>query len=230
MRKIENLKIGEVFGTWKVVSLIDSKNHIYKCKCEDCGNEKEYSKYILRYNKYGLCKSCNPKIFRNLNKIKIHWNSELNKTPFTKLQDFNPAKKYWFICNNNHNFKSNLKDFSLENCCSCRDKVKGSHEKELFFSTAISLCTDLYDSIEIIDYNIKIPSIKALIVFSDEDKDTAFKKYYKSEVEYIKALEKQENIISSFEQEGYIVYNVFIVNNYEKNIDTISKLMVNLTK
>lgn len=228
MRRIENLKIGELFGTWKVVSLIDSKKHLYKCKCVDCGNEKEYNKYILRYNKYGLCKACNPKIVRNLSKIKIHWNSELNKTPFTKVQDFNPGKRYWFICNNNHNFKSTLKDFSLKNCCSCRDKLSGSQDKDLFFASTKSLCSDLFDHIETFDYNIKIPSIKALIVFSDEDKDSAFKKYYKSEIDYLKAVEKQENIITSFEQEGYTVYEIFIVNNYQKNIDTISRLMVKL--
>lgn len=230
MRKVvKNIEIGEKFTTWEVIALADPKKYRYLCRCS-CGNEKEFYKYVLRRNIYGLCKSCNPAIVKNLNKIKTHWNSELNKTPFTKAQDFNVSKRYWFICKNNHNFKSTLRDFSLDHCCSCRDKVKGSNDKEIFFEAALTLFKELFEVIEVIDYNIKIPQLKALITFTDEDRDKAFKNYYKNEIEYLKALEKQETIIESFKTKGYNTYEIFIVNNYNKNIDTVSNLMLKLTK
>lgn len=228
MVKVKDINIGESFSTWKVISIVDPKKYKYLCRCS-CGNEKVFNKYVLRKGLYGLCKSCNPSVTRNLNKIKIHWNSELNKTPFTKPQDFNVSKQYWFICENNHNFKSNLRDFSLDKCCSCRDKVKSSNEKIVFFKALTELFLELGIEIIIDEYNIKIPNLKALIVITDEDRDSSFKKYYKNELEYLKALEKQDSMVEQSIKESYTIFKIFIVDDYKKNIDTLGKLMLKLS-
>lgn len=228
MVKVKNIEIGETFHTWTVVAVSDPKKYRYVCKCS-CGNEAIFNKYALRKGFYGLCKSCNPSVVRNLNKIKRYWNSELNKTPFTKPQDFSVSKKYWFLCENNHNFRSSLRDFSLDKCCSCRDKVKSSNEKIIFFKSLVELLQDLGIKIEINDYNIKIPSLKVIIFVTDDDRDSSFKKYFKSEVEYLKAIEKQQSIIETSINENYKVMEIFIVDDYYKNIDTLGKLMLKLT-
>lgn len=222
----KNFDIGSRFSTWEVIELVDSKRYKYLCRCVDCGNTKIFNKYYLIKGNYGLCKGCNPTINKDVKIIARHWNSELNGQPFTKLQDLDMGKNYWFICNKFHNFKSTIKNFSLDRCCSCKDNTSNSNDKILLYNSTLLAAKDLYKEVTNKEYYIVINDIKALILFREKDLDTSFRNYFSSESKYLEYLQEEKSIKEEYIKEGFKIYIIKVEKNYKENIDSVGKLML----
>lgn len=99
-----------------------NKNYNYICKCIECGEEKSISKYNLLRNTYALCKKCGVKsvLEANISEILKYWNKDLNN--ITNMQEMydNPSAIYWFTCSKGHNFRKTIRDFSPDQCPTCK--------------------------------------------------------------------------------------------------------------
>lgn len=118
----KNLKIGDIFHTWEVIS--EAKNYNYNCKCIECGDEKVINKYALLNNTYALCKKCGVKsiLESNIDTILRYWNKDLNGSYTIEEILENPSTIYWFTCSKGHNFRKTIRDFSPESCPTCKKK------------------------------------------------------------------------------------------------------------
>lgn len=120
MKEKRVINIGQVFTTWKVLSI--GKDYKCECECIKCGQKKVISKYMLLNNTYGLCKQCGLEsvLEANIDVILQYWNNDLNEVYDVKEIIKNPTKTYWFTCANGHNFKKSLRDFTPESCPKCK--------------------------------------------------------------------------------------------------------------
>ena len=219
----KNFKVGDVFTTWEVVKCIDSKSYKYLCVCNKCGAEKSFIKYNLLKGSYSLCKSCAPNSIKNINLIRFHWNTELNGISFTKPQDFNLERPYWFICDKFHNFKSSIKDFSLSRCRSCKEKELDSKNKIMIYTIAVKVLKAMFDIVEDDDCWILIPDLNFALHLIEKDKFSNFRKYFTSERAMLEYLKDNKNRATSYEKQGYTIKEFCLENDFKKDIDNFKK-------
>ena len=135
----KQFNIGDKFLSWEVISCEDPKKYRYLCRCS-CGSEKVFNKYNLLRGSYAPCKNCDSAKLSNVAYLRRYWNSELNGVTFTRPQDFSLTQSYWFMCDNKHNIKSTIKDFSVERCLGCKTNIKSSFYREQAYEYALERC------------------------------------------------------------------------------------------
>lgn len=216
-----------MFTSWKVICPTKENKYRYLCRCVECNSEKEFSKYKLLSGNYSYCKQCAHNFIKDIPEIRKHWNTELNKTVFTKPQDFNLNKEYWFMCDKGHNFKSSIKNYSNSKCISCQERSFDSSIKELTFEYLKLLLTALWSDIDISkDYVIIVPMLKKVFRLVEHDRYAAHFKYFKREQDMIDELEDLSKFNLEYKNKGFDVISIQIENNILKNVDTIEKTML----
>lgn len=225
-RKIMN--IGDVFLTWEVKELVNPKKYRYKCVCTDCGQSREFIKYNLLKGSYAPCKKCGHKKIGNIPLIKKHWNSELNGTIFTSPEHFSLTQSYWFICNKGHNFKSSIKDFSLDRCLGCSEVPPNHPSKIQAKEYAIQYFKVLGRVVEYKPFLLYIKERNIALYIVEEDRYTSYKNYFESEGAMLKEFE----MVLGLEREFSKIGAKFIVQKVEKNlknnVDIFKELMIRL--
>lgn len=214
--------IGKIFSSWKVIELVDKKTYRYKCQCIHCGTEREFIKYNLLKGKYKCCsKDCIQQTI-NLKTIKDHWSCELNGFMLNSLSQINLSKKYWFICNNNHNFKCRISDFSLEKCLGCKTNNKSESNVDSF----VRLFKNSLDELGI-NYNepmqnvLRIDSRAMFVHIREADRYKTIKKYFDNEKKYLHELQKLDIIR---EEQRTLNFEFKEIHVYSKKIDTLMNL------
>ncbi|GAA0071685.1 hypothetical protein UT300003_32100 [Clostridium sardiniense] len=219
----KDFNIGDKFSSWKVVECADPKKYRYLCRCIGCGTEKTFIKYHLLNGSYSICKSCAPATIKNINKIRYHWNVELNGTPFTKPQDFDLNRPYWFVCNNFHNFRCSIKDFSVSHCLGCKGKERDSNNKLMVYTVATRVLGAMTDIEEHEDFWIVSRALKFALHITEGDKFSNFRKYFSSENEMFTYLNQSKATADKFSEEGLLVKKLQLENNFEKDIDNFKQ-------
>lgn len=230
----KSFSIGDCFLTWQVIGPDESKKYKYICKCTECGAERSFNKYNLLRGSFAPCKKCAHIKLKNINLIKKHWNCELNKAIFTKPQDFNLAKSYWFICQNGHNFKSSIKDFSFERCMSCKNEIKNNSSKVQAVQFALEYFTSIFPQV-IINEELNLITILnnncdfvADIIFNEEDYFSNYRNYFKNEEEYLKAFTDFKCAESASLAKGHEFIHFQVKNNLKDNVDNLKTLVLQL--
>lgn len=231
--KKHKFDIGDIFGTWKVKKEVNKKKHTYLCECVECHRKKEINKYKLINGIYAPCKACKGIIKINSTKISKYWNTSLNGRLTTNI---NVMKKYWFRCENNHNFRSTIKDFDLKNCPSCKSLMlenKNKQEARMFVSMILDNLNYNYEDDK--ENYIVLLDDKLVFKFTEFDRNEKFKKYFENENSYIKIIAREAKIESDLKDLGFEIVKIEVSEDYLKNISTISeilkqKLKLNLTK
>ena len=224
------LNISDVFSSWEVIKCTDSKKYKYLCRCQGCGKEREFVKYHLLNGSYSICKTCAPATIKNISKIKYHWNTELNGTPFTRPQDFDLNRPYWFICNSLHNFRCSIKNFSLSHCASCKGKQTHSSNKLKIYGVAVKVLGAMMDIEEQEDFWIVNRDLNFAIHIVEGDRFSNFRKYFSSEKEMFSCLEYTRSIIEKYESEGLTTKEFFLQNNFEKDVDKFKEQVLYLSQ
>lgn len=225
-----NFNIGDRFSSWEVIKCVDSKKYRYLCRCVGCGAEKIFMKYNVLRGSYSICKTCAPDTIKNINKIKYHWNIELNGTPFTKPQDFDLNRPYWFVCNNLHNFRSSIKDFSLSHCMGCKGKEIDSNNKLMVYTVIARVLNAMTEIEEHEDFWIISRALGIALHIIEGDKFSNFRKYFNSENEMFTYLNKNEATSEKFSKEGLAVKTLKLENNFEKDIDKFRQTVLYLSQ
>lgn len=224
----KQFNIGDKFLSWEVISCVDSKKYRYLCRC-CCGSEKIFNKYNLLRGSYAPCKNCDSAKLTNISSLKKYWNSELNGVTFTRPQNLSLTKSYWFMCDNKHNIRSTIKDFSVERCLGCKTNIKSSFHREQAYEYALQLFRSIFDNVYIEHYSIVIRDIKVAILAIEKDRFDSYRNYYNSEDEYIKDLTKFQMLKQFYKSNNYSIFDIRLENNLEKNVDTLKQLVLQLT-
>ena len=222
-----NFNIGDMFSSWQVVECVEPKKYKYLCRCS-CGNERVFYKYNLLRNAYSTCKKCGNKQLKNIRDIKTYWNYELNGCIFTSTKDFSMEYPYWFICDNGHNFKSTLKDFSLDKCLSCKCNIKSDKYRVEMLEYAYKFFSTIYNNVEKTSDVVYVHGAKLVLSFIESDRFISYRNYYCSEEELLDhamSLKKEELAATS---KGYKFIQLEVTNSFEKNVDKISEIMISL--
>ena len=224
----KQFNIGDKFLSWEVISCEDPKKYRYLCRCS-CGSEKVFNKYNLLRGSYAPCKNCDSAKLSNVAYLRRYWNSELNGVTFTRTQDFSLTQSYWFMCDNKHNIKSTIKDFSVERCLGCKTNIKSSFYREQAYEYALQLFRSIFDNVYIESYSIVIGDLKVAIIAIEKDRFDSYRNYYNNEAEFIRDATKLQMLKQFYKSNGYTIFDIKLENNLEKNVDIFRNLMVQLT-
>ena len=230
MRKNKDDFIGRKFLCWEVIKENNDKKYYYTCKCE-CGNKKQFYKYNLLKGSFSLCPTCGNANIKNISIIRKHWNIELNGCLFSNINHFDINKSYWFICNNNHNFKSSIKDFTLSRCLSCKNENNEHSSLTTCFEFSLQLFRKFFKDIVACDNNIAYISSKNLaICFHEENRFSNFRQYYKNELEYLTHMEHIKIVENNFLYDGKEFKYFSVSKNFLENVENLEKLVLKLSK
>lgn len=223
----KQFNIGDTFLSWEVIEPVPNKKYRYLCRCTECGKEKEFGKYNLLNGRYAPCKSCGYSRLGNIPLIKKHWNSELNECIFTKPQDFDLTKSYWFMCENGHNFRSTIKDFSLNKCLSCQHKLKEDTPRLTIMQFAQKLLKEIYGCDIIVErYFVEIPNKKIVFYLVEADRFNTYRNYYKEEAQMLTDIVYLKTSQNTHKLHGYSIYSLNVGEDFEKNVDSLCDLML----
>jgi len=238
MKLNRSIDEGMIFGSWKIIAYKAKEKHWSSlCQCTVCGTIKTIARTSLRNNTFQICSRECIKQVLNLYTIKKHWNCELNAEEL----DFNSIsydKKFWFRCNKGHNFKSNIKGFSLDKCPKCNKKllnnpkllygVREYYKKVLSAIGFNPLLANNVLSIPIVGLYFK--EFNSLILFEEKNKRLSYSNYFTSESSYLSyidtlyALEKELNAL------GGQLYIVNTENFISQNVEQISAILKSMLK
>lgn len=222
---MKKFDIGQVFLGWEVVEEADHINYRYKCRCVSCGKVKIFNKYTLTRGRFSPCKDCGHK-FINVDLIRKHWNTELNGKVFDDPEKFNIDRKYWFICDNNHSFKSALKNFSLDNCEHCNYEIKEGRVREENFEITQIYFKKLFDGVETIKPNILvIEDVKLLIIVNENDRHTNYKNYYKDESSFLDEFMNEKDIELLYKAKGFKIKRLWVDEKLENTLVSIENIV-----
>lgn len=210
-----------MFLSWKVIQAADKK-YYYECECVECGSVRKFNKYNLLAGSYKPCKGCANKHIKDMDLLKRYWNVDLNGEMFTFSSTFNISKKYWFKCSNGHNFKSNLKNFSLKKCTSCNRKVNIDNTKGYYFEILNNVLTNLFEVVELMEYNIfYLPIYNVAIRLVEKDRYSNYKKYFNSENDMLEEFYK----VRSFRDHNFSgAENFYIINSKDSIVETVDAI------
>lgn len=229
-RKSKPFNIGDTFFSWVVVECINPKKYRFLCRCSCCGAEKEFYKYNLLRGTFAPCKTCGHLSVKHTALLRKHWNSDLNGTIFTKPQHFSLTQSYWFVCDNGHNFKSTIKDFSLDKCLGCKTRLKDDSLRTNYLDYAYKLFTCIYDDVKVEDiYSLVIEDERVVLMFVESDRFKSHRLYYGSESEFVNDLTKYKFSKKKWLSEGYRAIEVPLRDNLLENVDTIERIVLELT-
>lgn len=226
----KSVKIGDTFMTWRVSKRISGKKYRYKCKCTECGQEKEFIKYNLINGNYAPCKKCGHKKLQNVSLIKKHWNSELNGVIFTHPENFSLTQSYWFICNKGHNFKSSIKDFKLERCLGCNEHPPNDPSKTQFMEFMMQYFGSFTKVQEYENYFILVPELEVVFHLHEYDRYTSYRNYFHNEVEMLNELDKMKQEEYRFKNLGFQPVTIKVQRDLKNNIDNLQEIMLELTQ
>lgn len=227
MESKKSFNIGDMFMSWKVIAPVPNKKYRYLCRCIECKSEKEFLKYNLLNGMYSHCKKCAPNFIKNIPEIRKHWNTELNGVVFTKPQDFDLSKSYWFLCSSGHNYKSSIKYFSETECPQCSEKVFDSNIKDLTFEYFKLLLKSMYNPVTILEYyTIVVPATNKVYRLLESNRYSDHFLYFKNQSEAIKELDHISKSNKQLKDEGYEIIQIFVEDKILKNVDTIEKIML----
>lgn len=230
----KDFKIGDSFLSWVVIELQDAKKYKYLCRCSECGEERSFNKYNLLRGSYAPCRKCAHLKIKNISLIKKHWNCELNRAIFTKPQDFSLTHSYWFICDKGHNFKSSIKDFSLDRCLSCKNQLKNSTSRTQITEFALEYFNSVFDNVflheELSMITIEHDDIMIDIVFNEVDRFTSYRNYYNNEEELINDLTSLKKLEMTSKEQGYQFHLFEVESNFKINVDKLKDLMIQLVQ
>lgn len=228
MKKNRQLNIGDIFLSWEVIELINPKKYRYRCRCTECGIEKEFIKYNLLKGSYAPCKKCGYKKIKNISLIKDHWNSELNGAIFDNPQNFSLTQSYWFICDKGHNFKSSIKDFNTSRCLGCIQTLPHASYKLQAKEFALQYFKILGTIYEVDDYSLMIPDYKVLLNLIEEDRFTNYRNYFETEEAMINDINKLTELEQSCKINDIKFIQIKLKKDFKNNVDTFENTMLSL--
>ena len=228
MRNKKIVNIGDIFLSWRVIELINPKKYRYKCKCTECGIEREFVKYNLLKGSYAPCKKCGHKKLANIPLIKKHWNCELNGAIFDNPENFSLTQSYWFVCDNGHNFKSSIKDFRLDRCIACTEYPPNHPSKTEAKEFALQYFRTVSSVKELEHYLIYISEFNVVLHLHESDRYSLSRTYFKSENEIIAELDLINNTKSKLQKVDIGFIQVPLSKNLKDNVDTFKQLMIQL--
>lgn len=119
---------GTVWGTWEVIGELHKPNdkRIYKrCRCIDCGAEKDIVKTIL-VKRTPKCPNCGSLSLLETKKdlIERRYDRLLNKKPISQISTV--TKTLWFKCDKGHNYQSTI--LTLDDKCPICEMLEHSEE------------------------------------------------------------------------------------------------------
>lgn len=228
MRDKKNIEIGEVFLSWEVIELVNPKKYRYKCRCTECGKEKEFIKYNLLKGSYAPCRTCGHKKLKNIPLIKKHWNCELNGAIFDKPESFSLTQSYWFICNKGHNFKSSIKDLKLERCLGCHENPPNHPSKIQAREYALQYFKTVTRVEEPQPFLLYLELFKTFIYLVEADRFTTYSNYFKSETEMLNEIRFIKQLEYTTSKDGLGFVQILASRNLRDNVDNFKELMVRL--
>lgn len=230
MNKKNTIEIGDMFLSWKVVCVSNSKKYRYKVRCIECGKEREFIKYNLLKGSYAPCKGCGHKKLKNIPLIKKHWNCELNGTIFDNPENFSLTQSYWFVCNQGHNFKSSIKDFKLERCLGCHENPPNLPSKVLAKEYIIRYFKGITEVLEPQPFLLYLRGLKVFIFLSESDRFLNYSNYFKTDTEMLDELEHINNLkqIAAKDNVRFIKFDTD--KSFKKNVDRFKDLVIELTQ
>lgn len=230
MRVKKIVNIGDIFLSWKVTELVNPKKYRYKCRCTECGIEKEFVKYNLLKGTYAPCRVCGHKKLTNIPLLKKHWNTELNEAIFDNSGNLSLTKSYWFICNKGHNFKSSIKDFKLERCLGCIENPPNHPSKIEAKEYAVQLFSNISLAYPLDNFLIYLYDLNTFLYLIESDRFERYSNYFSSEKEMIEELEYTSYIRSKIESGGHRFVRVDLEKDLKKNVDIFKEVMILLTQ
>ncbi|MCI9070227.1 MAG: hypothetical protein HFJ13_12025 [Clostridium sp.] len=228
MKEKKQLNIGDMFLTWEVVELVNPKKYRYKCRCCECGREKEFIKYNLLKGSYAPCKKCGYKKIKNTTSIKKHWNSELNGAIFDNPQNFSLTQSYWFICNKGHNFKSSIKDFNTNKCLGCIKASPHATYKLQAKEFALQYFKVLGNIYEIDNYSLMLSEYNLILNLIEEDRFNNYRNYFETDEEMIKDINKLNELEQYCKNNNIKFIQIKLEKSFKNNVDKLESLMLSL--
>ena len=121
-------EIGSVWGTWEVIGEFykpNDKRIFKKCRCIDCGAEKDMVKTVL-IKQTPKCQECGSLSLFDTKKelIEQRYDKLLNKKPIESISSV--SKNVWFKCEKGHTYKASV--LTLDEKCPICDMLEHSEE------------------------------------------------------------------------------------------------------
>lgn len=225
----KNFKIGDTFLTWIVEECVNPKKYRYRCRCSECNVEREFIKYNLLRGSYAPCKKCGHTKVKDLHIIRKHFNCELNGSVFTDPKDFSLTQSYWFVCNKKHNFKSSIKDFTLDRCLSCQTPLRNAPAKVEAYEYALQYFKSIFNSvIELDKHTIILQDISVAVSIVENDRYTNHRTYFGGEGELLEEVMYFKDLKSKLISQGFKYETFQTENNLKNNVDNLKQLVIRL--